>query len=1168
MASYRKDGIKWDRKNWDGIDADCAKGLTSYIVSRENVLNTFTTSVFSYVDGPFSGQQVELCDQSPGMLPLDFNGWVGYYDNGKWHGTTGKPLFIPEQSGELAKNKDAGKLGKGYECLGDLLSQLAEDPKDHEELTTVYKSGIAVYGAVDDFGNAMPVHATPGIYDFVTPYYGIRLGEDIPVTAWRSDVENIGYRMHKHYRVDDFGELFHVATDAVHMTEHFSYKIRALKAVYTIGTTTYKINATAQSVDSLRAKVLLKKRFFADKYTLPSAPELGAVNATNKATISIEDMARQDVAQVVATAQSAAAIERAQLPTPTIDQAPWQMTRAAYTGQQPPAYREAVGNAHMQSVARAIQSGKSVPADVLVDYPEFAIVAAFNTRIKPDYTRSVAKYAKGMIAIRALGKDWFKSRAERLAETFGNRYSNREHAHIMTPGQADKFEQLYAAGWDANYMQSGAAARQAPEQADAVAADDARELVTADCEAESDGITCELSGSVAAHFGQVGSASGGVSVPVQNLGGHDAAGQSSGQFKTKTGGVSGDLAEPDGQGPGEQSSGQFKSKTDDGCSDLPLPRWQSYAGDIPASLAISAYQGVSMSPERRGASAQNEFAQSLAEDYAELHAQAVKGKTLDLLLDVFARYRARQASTYRAYLASSSRCVSSFIAGPSNFPAARMNKRADIAHRRLNDYLDGGTMAKRAAIRTLRPDLRAIMAGDADAQDRLAAKIANAERLQERMKSANKAIRINAKAGAARQVEALMQLGFTEGNALELIKPDFCGRIGFASYQLTNNNANIRRMVERLEQISKAQACDVVSVECASGITFEDDAPANRVRLFFPGKPAESVRSELKGAGFRWAPSLGAWQAYRNHGTISTARRMAGEAVETSPAEATDATPEGAEAPEVATVCEPVQSQAEQAGAVESSGQLESKIEGVSGELPEQLGQDVAPVSSGQFETVAPAPAVEKPAAPAKTSKPIARAWVPDGGQRVRAKSGAWEAWTYIHDKTGKHCFVMYRGKSAKRWKWFHYADRAQMVKALSYWAQKAQELHDAAARRAAEVKAKAQEPHGMQVGDVVLSSWGYDQTNADHYQIVAVIGNRTVEVRKLAQDREYSGDMSGTCTPIHGDFVGEVMRRQVDRRGAVNVMGRDYGRARKIEPLTVVVGVPCYPRTGWSSYA
>jgi hypothetical protein len=34
--------------------------------------------------------------------------------------------------------------------------------------------------------------------------------------------------------------------------------------------------------------------------------------------------------------------------------------------------------------------------------------------------------------------------------------------------------------------------------------------------------------------------------------------------------------------------------------------------------------------------------------------------------------------------------------------------------------------------------------------------------------------------------------------------------------------------------------------------------------IFFPGKPDEKTRDSLKSSGFRWSPSSGAWQAYRN----------------------------------------------------------------------------------------------------------------------------------------------------------------------------------------------------------------------------------------------------------------------------------------------------------------
>jgi hypothetical protein len=116
-----------------------------------------------------------------------------------------------------------------------------------------------------------------------------------------------------------------------------------------------------------------------------------------------------------------------------------------------------------------------------------------------------------------------------------------------------------------------------------------------------------------------------------------------------------------------------------------------------------------------------------------------------------------------------------------------------------------------------------------------------------------------------------MDLGYSEIDAMDLLNPRFGRGQGFPTFSLTNNQANIRRMRERLEKITAAKARPVETVECSNGVTLEDDAPANRVRLYFPGKPSEAIRSELKSSGFRWAPSVGAWQAYRNHNSLATA---------------------------------------------------------------------------------------------------------------------------------------------------------------------------------------------------------------------------------------------------------------------------------------------------------
>lgn len=82
-------------------------------------------------------------------------------------------------------------------------------------------------------------------------------------------------------------------------------------------------------------------------------------------------------------------------------------------------------------------------------------------------------------------------------------------------------------------------------------------------------------------------------------------------------------------------------------------------------------------------------------------------------------------------------------------------------------------------------------------------------------------------------------------------------------------------MKERLESMSRNRAKEETRKE-GEHADYVDCPADNRVRLFFPGKPSEEIRSTLKRSGFRWSPTIGAWQAYRNYGTIAKAREIAG----------------------------------------------------------------------------------------------------------------------------------------------------------------------------------------------------------------------------------------------------------------------------------------------------
>ncbi len=168
---------------------------------------------------------------------------------------------------------------------------------------------------------------------------------------------------------------------------------------------------------------------------------------------------------------------------------------------------------------------------------------------------------------------------------------------------------------------------------------------------------------------------------------------------------------------------------------------------------------------------------------------------------------------------------------------------------------------------------RAISSDDPEAVRKLQARIDEAERYQEQMKQVNAIIRSKPKnEPTPEKIEKLTAMGISEATARASFEPDFCGRIGFPAYALQNNNANIRRMKERIEELRTAPA--EATEEEHEGFTVVQNTDDNRIQLIFPGKPDEATRATLKRYGFRWAPSQGAWQRQLNANGIYAAKQV------------------------------------------------------------------------------------------------------------------------------------------------------------------------------------------------------------------------------------------------------------------------------------------------------
>ncbi len=163
----------------------------------------------------------------------------------------------------------------------------------------------------------------------------------------------------------------------------------------------------------------------------------------------------------------------------------------------------------------------------------------------------------------------------------------------------------------------------------------------------------------------------------------------------------------------------------------------------------------------------------------------------------------------------------------------------------------------------------AIFSDDPAATEKLEEKIARLEQRQELMKKANSLIRKGDDAG-------LLELGFSEARIALLKTPDYCGRVGFADFELKNNNANIRRLKERLADLQKKQSQETSERVLEDGTKLVDNVEENRLQIFFPEKPVEEVRKMLGSHGFHWTPSQGCWQRQRSNAAIWAAKQILG----------------------------------------------------------------------------------------------------------------------------------------------------------------------------------------------------------------------------------------------------------------------------------------------------
>lgn len=187
----------------------------------------------------------------------------------------------------------------------------------------------------------------------------------------------------------------------------------------------------------------------------------------------------------------------------------------------------------------------------------------------------------------------------------------------------------------------------------------------------------------------------------------------------------------------------------------------------------------------------------------------------------------------------------------------RHERDLERMHRKLGQAVAAQTQAEAAADRAQNAG-GSIHVGDTDAVEALRARV---EKL-------------------AAEHESALAHNRSGGNCITecwVCERDYQGQ-RVPSFTLANSRNRVKHAREQLRKAeAQAEAATLGEQVLAEGAGWElvRDPVAARVRFVFDGKPDEPTRDLLKSRGFRWAPSVGAWQRQDTANGLADAKRLA-----------------------------------------------------------------------------------------------------------------------------------------------------------------------------------------------------------------------------------------------------------------------------------------------------
>lgn len=175
-----------------------------------------------------------------------------------------------------------------------------------------------------------------------------------------------------------------------------------------------------------------------------------------------------------------------------------------------------------------------------------------------------------------------------------------------------------------------------------------------------------------------------------------------------------------------------------------------------------------------------------------------------------------------------------------------------------------------------------------------------------------------------------------------------------------------------------------------------------------------------------------------------------------------------------------------------------------------------------------------------------------DGRQKIEAPDFSCVVYYHTNLK-GQPCAIAYKGRAKKSTFHYRYSSEDKRSQCVLEWMES----------MTTNKRTYSRQPRTLEVGDVLRSSWGYDQTNIDYYLVTALKGKCQVIIVEIGQIIEQRENMCGECIPDVNSIKGEPMTKTAD---GDRVKIYDFASAHKITPQ-VVAGTKLFETSSYSSY-